>query len=51
MDDDFYSYYHDDNIIIGKKTRKTFKVGDRLAVSLLKVNYDYLEADFKIVSL
>jgi ribonuclease R len=48
LDDDFYSYFHNDNIIIGKKTRKTFKVGDRLKVSLLRVNYDYLEADFQI---
>lgn len=50
MDDDFYNFYYEDNIIIGKKTRKVFKIGDKIKVSLLRVNYDYLEADFKLES-
>lgn len=49
LDDDFYSYNYEDSYIIGKKSRKIFKIGDNVNVTLLKVNYDYLEADFRCV--
>lgn len=49
LEDDFYSYNYEDSYIMGKKKRKTFKIGDSLKVTLLRVNYDYLEADFKCV--
>jgi len=33
-------------IFFGKKTKKKLKLGDRVQVRLLKINYDFLEADF-----
>lgn len=49
LDEDFYSYNYEDSYIIGKKSRKIFKIGDTVNVTLLRVNYDYLEADFRCV--
>ena len=49
LDDDFYSYNYEESYIIGKKRKRIFKIGDTVSVTLLRVNYDYLEADFRCV--
>ncbi|MCX8085015.1 MAG: ribonuclease R [Calditerrivibrio sp.] len=46
---DNYYYLESQNIFMGKKKKIKLKLGDRVKVSLFKVNYDYLEADFILV--
>ncbi len=46
MLDDNYYYIENQNIYIGKRTKRRFKLGDKVEVKLARVNYDHLEADF-----
>lgn len=46
MGNDNFTYIEAQNLFFGKKTKKKLKLGDRVQVRLLKINYDFLEADF-----
>ncbi|MCS7053773.1 MAG: ribonuclease R [Ignavibacterium sp.] len=49
LDDDFYIYDEKKYAIIGRRTKKTYRLGDKVNVKLVKVNTDRLELDFIIV--
>ena len=50
IDDDFYNYDDARRRLIGKRTRREFKVGDRVRVAVAKVDIFKRQVDFKIVS-
>ncbi len=49
LDDDFYIYDEKKYAIVGRRTKKTYRLGDKVIVKLVKVNLDKLELDFLIV--
>lgn len=49
LDDDFYIYDEKKYAIIGKRTKKMYRLGDKIVVKLVKVNSDKMELDFIIV--
>jgi ribonuclease R len=49
LDDDFYIYDEKKYAIIGKRTKKMYRLGDKVTVKLVKVNSDKMELDFTIV--
>lgn len=49
LDDDFYIYDEKKYAIIGKRTKKIYRLGDKVTVKLIKVNSDKMELDFTIV--
>jgi len=49
LDDDFYIYDEKKYAIIGRRTKKMYRLGDKVTVKLVKVNSDKMELDFTIV--
>ncbi len=49
LDDDFYIYDERKYAIIGKRTKKMYRLGDKVNVKLVRVNEERLELDFLIV--
>lgn len=49
LDDDFYIYDERKYAIIGKRTKKMYRLGDKVSVKLVRVNEERLELDFLIV--
>ena len=49
MDDDFYVYDDKKYALIGKVSKKQFRLGDKVQVKLVRVDYDRTELDFIIV--
>ncbi len=49
MDDDFYIFDEEKMEVYGKRTRKRFKMGDKLKVMVHKINLEKRHLDFKIV--
>lgn len=49
LEDDFYIYDEKKYAIIGKRTKKMYRLGDKVIVKLVKVNPDKMELDFTIV--
>lgn len=49
LEDDFYVYDEKKYALIGKSTRKQFRLGDRVQVKLVRVDNDKSELDFIIV--
>ena len=49
MDGDYYQYDSHNNYYIGRRTRKTIKLGDELSVQLIKSDKKTSEIDFKLV--
>lgn len=48
LDDDYYVYTPESECLVGKNTKKMYKIGDMLEVFVDKINYDYLEVDFTL---
>ncbi len=49
LEDDYY-YYDEDNMqMIGERTKKTYRIGDRVLVEVDRVDVDMREIDFLIV--
>lgn len=48
LDDDYYIFDPDSSILLGKHKSKKFRVGDIIEVVLDKINYDFLEVDFRL---
>ena len=46
--DDFYNYDEDLEIITGEKTNKTYRLGDKVKVELVKASKELREIDFEI---
>ncbi|MCL6493530.1 MAG: ribonuclease R [Ignavibacterium sp.] len=49
LDDDFYIYDEKRYAIVGKRTKKMYRLGDKVSVKLVRVNEERLELDFLIV--
>ncbi len=47
--DDFYHYSEETQSLIGERTRRTFRVGDRLRVRVDRVDVDRRQIDFALV--
>jgi len=48
IDDDYYVFDPEKEYLVGKNSKKMYRIGDVLQVSVDKINYDYLEVDFKL---
>lgn len=49
MDDDYYTYDERALCLIGERTRKIYRIGDRLSVQLVKSNPESRQIDFILV--
>jgi ribonuclease R len=49
MDGDYYIYDEERLRFIGEKTKKIYKIGDKVTVILDRVNLDYGEIDFSLI--
>ncbi|MCX7861715.1 MAG: ribonuclease R [Bacteroidales bacterium] len=49
LDDDFYIYDEERMEVVGKRYKKRFKIGDRVAVEVVKINLEKRHLDFKLV--
>jgi len=48
IDDDYYVFDPEKEYLVGKNSKKMYRIGDVLQVSVDRINYDYLEVDFKL---
>jgi ribonuclease R len=48
LEDDYYIFDADSSVLLGKHKGKRFRVGDIIEVVLDKINYDFLEVDFRL---
>jgi ribonuclease R len=48
LEDDYYIFDAEATVLFGKHKGKKFRVGDIIAVVLDKINYDFLEVDFRL---
>ena len=48
LEDDYYIFDADSSTLLGKHKGKRFRVGDIIEVVLDKINYDFLEVDFRL---
>lgn len=48
IEDDYYVFDPEGEYLVGKNSKKMYRIGDVLQVSVDKINYDYLEVDFKL---
>ena len=46
LEGDFYVFDEKKYSLIGKRTKKQFRLGDKITVKLVRVNLDNLELDF-----
>jgi ribonuclease R len=49
MGDDFYTYDEVRRRLVGKRTRRVLKVGDRVRVTVARVDLFKRQVDFRIV--
>ncbi len=49
MDDDYYKYDEKNYSLIGKRTRRIFRLGDKVTVKLIRIDEEKREIDFLIV--
>lgn len=47
--DDYYNYNQDLEMAIGEKTNKTYKLGDKIKIKVVKASKELREIDFEIV--
>ncbi|VDG17894.1 ribonuclease R [Lactiplantibacillus mudanjiangensis] len=50
MDDDYYEYVEKQLALVGRKTKRTFRIGQPVKVELLRVDKDQREIDFKLLN-
>jgi ribonuclease R len=50
MHDDFYEFLEKQLALVGKKTKRTFRIGQPVRVKLLSVDVDQKEVNFKILN-
>ena len=49
LDDDFYSFDEKNYCLIGRKTKKTYRLGDEVVVRVKKTNLDKKQMDFEML--
>ena len=49
LDDDYYEYDEKNYSLIGRRTKRTFRLGDKVTVKLIRVDEEKREVDFLIV--
>lgn len=49
LDDDYYDYDEKNYSIVGRRTKKIYRLGDKVTVKLIRVDEDKREVDFLIV--
>ncbi|NDD91070.1 S1 RNA-binding domain-containing protein, partial [bacterium] len=49
MNSDFFEFNEDRMILFGRRSRKTFKVGDRLTVQVVRADLERRQIDFGLV--
>lgn len=47
--DDYYHFHEDQYALIGERTGKTYRLGDRVKVEVIRANLDEREVDFVVV--
>ena len=47
--DDYYHYHEDKQAIIGERTAKIYRLGDKVKVEISKVNLDAQQIDFELI--
>ncbi|AVK61994.1 ribonuclease R [Lactobacillus sp. CBA3605] len=50
MDDDYYEYVEKQLALVGRKTKRTFRIGQPVKVQLMRVDKDQREVDFKLLN-
>ena len=50
MDDDYYEYVEKQLALVGRKTHRTFRIGQPVKVQLMRVDKDQREVDFKLLN-
>jgi ribonuclease R len=50
LDDDFYQYDEQHERLVGKRTRRIIKIGDRLRVQVERVDVFKRQVDFRVVA-
>ncbi|MGX6961357.1 ribonuclease R [Vagococcus xieshaowenii] len=50
LKDDYYQYIESHLALVGERTRKIYKIGQRVVVKVVKVDVDNREIDFEILS-
>ncbi len=50
LDDDFYTYDEDNYQIIGRSTGKTYTLGDKISIEVMKADLEKKQLDFKLAS-
>lgn len=51
MVDDFYNYIESSYSLVGERTKRVFRIGDQVRIKVSKVNVDFREIDFELVSI
>jgi len=49
INDDYYVYYEDKHKFVGRRTKKSFILGQKVSVQITKINMDNLELDLRFV--
>lgn len=49
LDDDYYTFWSDRQLIVGERTGKAFRLGQRITVRLESVSLELLDADLSLV--
>lgn len=50
MDDDYYEYVEKQLALVGRKTKRTFRIGQPVKVELMRVDKNQREIDFKLLN-
>jgi ribonuclease R len=49
MTDDYYIFHQDRYMLVGERSHRTFRLGDRLVIKVARVDKEELLIDFTIV--
>ena len=50
MTDDYYNYIESSYSLVGERTKRVFRIGDQVRIKVSRVNVDFREIDFELVS-
>ncbi|MBU1612309.1 MAG: VacB/RNase II family 3'-5' exoribonuclease, partial [Proteobacteria bacterium] len=50
LSDDYYAYFRDRELLVGERTGKAYRLGQKVRVKVQDVNLSALEVDFKLIS-
>ena len=49
LKDDYYTFYEKEHLLVGRHTKKRFRLGDSVNVKLIKADIDRKEIDFELI--